>query len=136
MRMQHQTQRPQRRAFTLMEMLVVVAIIVMLAGIGGYYFVQAQEDAKKGAAKAQTKVLTQACEAYRISHGTWPTSLQVLLQQDEIDGPHLKSADAIIDPWKQPYSYNPAGPQNGGRQPDIWANAPNGQQIGNWALSK
>ncbi len=136
MRIQHPTQRQTRRAFTLMEMLVVVAIIVMLAGIGGYYFVQSQEDAKKGAAKAQTKVLTQACDAYRISHGSYPASLAVLLQQDEEGGPYLKSQDALIDPWRQPYQYNAAGPQNGGRQPDIWANGPNGQQIGNWALSK
>jgi general secretion pathway protein G len=136
MRIQHQPQRQARRAFTLMEMLVVVAIIVMLAGIGGYYFVQAQEDAKKGTAKAQTKVLTQACEAYRISHGNWPASLSVLLQADEESGAQLKTADALIDPWKQPYQYNAAGPQNGGRQPDIWANSPQGQQIGNWALSK
>jgi general secretion pathway protein G len=136
MRIQHQERRQARRAFTLMEMLVVVAIIVMLAGIGGYYFVQAQEDAKKGTAKAQTKVLTQACEAYRINHGAWPPSLAALLQQDEEGGPYLKSADAIIDPWKQPYSYNAQGPNNSGRQPDIWANSPQGQQIGNWALSK
>jgi len=134
--MQQQTQRQTRRAFTLMEMLVVVAIIVMLAGIGGYYFVQAQEDAKKGTAKAQTKVLTQACEAYRISHGFYPQSLQILLQQDEEGGPYLKTMDALIDPWKQNYQYNQAGPNNGGRQPDIWAQSPQGQQIGNWALSK
>jgi general secretion pathway protein G len=136
MRIQHQAQRQTRRAFTLMEMLVVVAIIVMLAGIGGYYFVQAQEDAKKGTAKAQTKVLTQACEAYRLNHGQWPPSLAVLLQQDEEGGPYLKSADALIDPWKQQYSYNAQGPNNSSRQPDIWATSPNGQQIGNWALSK
>ena|SRR5579872_7247520 len=137
MLIKHQTQRQARRAFTLMEMLVVVAIIVMLAGIGGYYFVQAQEDAKKGAAKAQTKVLTQACDAYRISHGTYPASLQVLLQRDEEGGPYLKTPDAIIDPWRQPYQYNAQGPQNNGNQPDIWCVSPNnGQQIGNWALSK
>jgi hypothetical protein len=90
------------------------------------------EAAKKGVATVQTKVLTQACEAYRISRGNWPPSLAALLQQDEEGGPYLKSQDAMIDPWGQPYQYNSAGPNNGGRQPDIWANAPNGQQIGNW----
>ncbi len=136
MRIQHQPQRQARRAFTLMEMLVVVAIIVMLAGIGGYYFVQSYEDSKRSAAKVQTKVLTEACDAYRLSHGTYPASLQTLLQQDEEGGPYLKSAEALIDPWKQPYQYNAQGPNNAGRQPDIWAQAPNGMQIGNWAGSK
>jgi general secretion pathway protein G len=136
MRLQLQTQRQARRAFTLMEMLVVVAIIVMLAGIGGYYFVQSYEDSKRSAAKVQTKVLTEAVEAYRLSHGTNPPSLQALLQQDEEGGPYLKTPEALIDPWKQPYQYNPAGPNNAGRQADIWAAAPNGTQIGNWAGSK
>jgi type II secretory pathway pseudopilin PulG len=108
----------------------------MLAGIGGYYFVQSQEDAKRGAAKAQTKVLTEACDAYRISHGTYPASLAVLLQQDEEGGPYLKNQEALIDPWKQMYQYNAQGPNNSGRQPDIWSNSPNGHQIGNWAGSK
>jgi general secretion pathway protein G len=136
MRIQHQPRRQARRAFTLMEMLVVVAIIVMLAGIGGYYFMQSYEEAKRSAAKAQTKVLTEACEAYRISHGTNPPSLQALLQGDDEGGPYLKSADALIDPWKGQYMYNAQGPNNAGRQPDIWANAPNGTQVGNWSGSK
>jgi general secretion pathway protein G len=136
MRIQHQARRQARRAFTLMEMLVVVAIIVMLAGIGGYYFVQSYEDSKRSAAKVQTKVLTEACDAYRLSHGTNPPSLQSLLVGDEEGGPYLKTQEALMDPWKGQYQYNAQGPNNGGRQPDIWANAPNGQQIGNWAGSK
>jgi hypothetical protein len=109
------------------------AITVALVWVGlASYLSKADDAAKRGAAKTQTKVLTQACDAYRISHGTYPPSLQTLLQQDEEGGPYLKSAEALIDPWKQPYQYNPAGPNNAGQQPDIWANAPDGQQIGNW----
>ena len=135
MRLQHQTQRQTRRAFTLMEMLVVVAIIVMLAGIGGYYFVKSYEDSKRSAAKVQVKVLTEAAEAYYLSNSSYPPSLQALLVQDpQGGGPYLKTQEALIDPWKNPYQYNPSGPNNSGRQPDIWANSPAGQ-IGNWAGS-
>jgi type II secretory pathway pseudopilin PulG len=104
-------------------------------GLGAYLFVgwqkDAREEAKRTAAKVQTKVLTQAAEAYQITHGAFPPSLAALLQQDENGGPFLKSPDALIDPWGQPYQYNPAGPNNGGRQPDIWANSPTGP-VGNW----
>jgi general secretion pathway protein G len=135
MLVKHQTRRPLRRAFTLMEMLVVVAIIVMLAGIGGSYYVKTLDDAKRSTAKAQTKVLTQACEEYQLQHSAYPPTLQALLQQDEMGGPYLKSADALITPWGQPYMYNAAGPNNNGRQPDIWAQTGT-TQVGNWSGSK
>ena len=135
MRIQHQTQRQSRRAFTLMEMLVVVAIIVMLAGIGGYYYIKQLDSAKISTVKAQTKVLTEAAESYYVNHGSYPANLQALLQQTEQGGPYLKSADAIIDPWGRQYQYNQAGTRNGGTQPDIWADTPQGQ-VGNWSPSR
>jgi general secretion pathway protein G len=127
-----------RAAFTLMEMLVVVAIIVTLAGIGGYYYLRQADEAKKNAARIQVKTtLTQACENYYIDHNsTWPPSLDALLVQDEAGkGPYLKDADALRDPWGRPYQYNAAGPNNNGRQPDIWSDSPQGQ-IGNWQSAR
>ena len=44
----------RRAAFTLLEVLVVVAIIVVLAGVGGYFLLQRYEDAKASTAKAST----------------------------------------------------------------------------------
>jgi len=43
--------RSNRSAFTLLEVLVVVAIIVMLAGVGGYLVVQRYEESKVSRAK-------------------------------------------------------------------------------------
>jgi hypothetical protein len=91
----------------------------------------AAEEAKRRAAKDQTKVLTQAAEGYRITHGKFPPSLAALLQQDEEGGPWVKNPGDLIDPWGQPYQYNAAGPNNRGRQPDIWADSPAGR-VGNW----
>ena len=61
MKMRSPSQRAARRvAFTLMEMLVVVAIIVVLAGIGGAYLMGQLERVKVNSATAQAKVLPVA----------------------------------------------------------------------------
>jgi general secretion pathway protein G len=124
--------RRTRQGFTLMEMLVVVAIIVMLAGLGGYYYMQQLDKAKQSVARNQVKTtLTQACDTYKIDHGDYPASLDALLAKDDAGGPYLKTADALKDPWGKHYQYNPQGPNNAGRQPDIWSDG-SGVQIGNW----
>jgi general secretion pathway protein G len=121
-----------RRAFTLMEMLVVVAIIVMLAGLGGFFYMQQLDKSKVNLARAHIKTtLTQGCEVYKVDHGSFPGNLTALLVQDEQGGPYLKTADALKDPWGKPYQYNPQGPKNAGRQPDIWSDG-SGVEIGNW----
>jgi len=125
-------QQPSRHAFTLMEMLVVVAIIVMLAGVGGYYYMGQLEKSKAKIAVSQAKkVLTTACQTYYTDNETWPPSLDVLLVPDQYGKPYLETADALKDPWGKPYQYNPAGTHNNGLRPDIWSESPMGQ-LGNW----
>jgi general secretion pathway protein G len=113
-----------------MEVLVVVAIILILAGLGGYYFLGQANEARKSAAKIQIKTLTQAAENYALDHqGQWPQNLSVLLQRDQSGkGPYLKSQDAIIDPWGNQYQYTQPG--SDAIQPSIWCEGPQGR-IGN-----
>lgn len=129
--------RRVRLGFTLMEILVVVTIILILAGLGGYYLIGQANEARKSAAKIQVKTLTQAAETYNLDHqGNWPPNLSVLLSRDPQSGkgPYLKNQDALIDPWGNPYQYNPAGQMNNGTQPDIWSESQYGK-IGNWSQS-
>lgn len=130
-----QRSRP-RRGFTLMEMLVVVAIIVVLAGIGGYFLLGASDQAKMDAARVQARgTLTKACQTYYLKHNTWPPNLQALLVADGMGGPYLEDQDAMIDPWGKVFQYDPNGTKNNGRKPDIWSGGPNGSaQIGNWSV--
>jgi general secretion pathway protein G len=121
-----------RGAFTLMEMLVVVAILVVLAGIGGYYYMGSLDTAKENAAKLQIDVLTKASQAYEVENGERPSSLVALTQPYGTNPPKLDDPTKIMDPWNKQYQYNAQGPNNGGMKPDIWTISPKGKQIGNW----
>jgi general secretion pathway protein G len=127
---------PTRGAFTLMELMVVIAILVVVAGIGGFYYMQTWEDSKLSAAQLQMKGdLSTACKTYKLKTGNWPTSLDRLLQKtdDGLYGPFLDNQSAIIDPWGNQYQYDPAGTHNNGTQPDIFTEVPGkGVVIGNW----
>ena len=133
----------QRPGFTLMEMLIVVAIIVALASVGGYFLMGMLPQSQQDTAFLQTKVLTGACTAYATKHGgAYPEQLDDLLKKDEAgNGPYLESMDALLDPWSttgQPrrYQYDKSGPNNQGMKPDIWTTDPkNNTKIGNWPKS-
>ena len=125
-------QTRDRSGFTLMEMIVVVAIIAALAGVGGYYYMQTLEKSKVNLARSQAKsTLTTACKDFWVDHNRWPESLPELVSGQD-SKVYLESVSAIRDPWEKEYLYNAAGPRNNGRKPDIWTTSPEGEEIGNW----
>ena len=83
--------------FTLLELLVVVAIIGVLAGyVGPRYFSQIGKS-EVNAAKAQIDALEKALDQYRLDTGSYPTGelgLNALLQRPNNEakwaGPYLK----------------------------------------------
>ncbi|MBI3821795.1 MAG: TIGR03067 domain-containing protein [Planctomycetes bacterium] len=94
-----------------------------------------KEDFEADVARAQIKVLTLAVNAYAFKNNSkFPESLEFLLKKDATGaGPYLENKDTLLDPWKQLYQYDPTGPQNQGKQPDIWTLVPRKKQaIGNW----
>jgi general secretion pathway protein G len=127
--------RRARHGFTLMEILVVVAIIVILAGLGGYYVMGALNSSRIDAAKIKAQEIGKAVQTYNLhNQGQWPPTLQTLLTRDSNGhGPYLKSQEMLIDPWGGAYQYDPSGPMNNGLEPDIWCIGPQGQKLGNWS---
>lgn len=116
-----------------MEMMVVVAIIVALAGIGIFFLAPQADEGNKTRVQADIKSLTQAVLTFKTQHaGRWPSGLQELMVRDENGhGPYIKSQEDMTDPWGNVYNYDPNGANNNGLQPDIWCDTPFGR-ICNW----
>jgi type II secretory pathway pseudopilin PulG len=83
-----------------MEMLVVVAIIVALAGIGGFFLMGTLMSSQDDVALLRAKKLAEACEQYFLRYKTTPQRLTDLYQTSP---PILKDAGAHLDPWGQEY---------------------------------
>jgi general secretion pathway protein G len=134
-------QAVRRAAFTLMEMLVVVAILVVLAGAAVPIYLRYLDQARIDRARVDCKNLEQAAEAYKIRYGDYPASLQVLTQPQPDGTLPTLEVSSLLDPWQREYQYAQQGTHNAAvGRPDIWSNGPrlgdaNGM-IGNWAAGR
>lgn len=101
--------------FTLLELLVVIVIIGLLAGlVAPRYFDQVGKSNTK-VAKAQIESLEKSLDQYRLDVGRYPTSEQGLAalntkpaNVDKWQGPYLKKA-VPADPWGNAYQYKSPG---------------------------
>lgn len=127
----------RRRGFTLMEILLVLAILVVLGSMVTLGYSQIQKSANVKLARSQIHVLEEAVELYRLDVGTYPkqdVGLGALMQNpgdlavpEKWAGPYLKQQTLPVDPWNNPYSYEIVGEdQNSNVQIRIWSNGPNG----------
>jgi len=105
------TLRKTRVAFTLLEVLVVVAIIVMLAGVGGYYLLARYEEAKVSKAKIDCKGLAEQVEMFKLNNDQPPGSIQALTQAQPNGGEPLVPPEKVNDPWGKPYQIDASGPK-------------------------
>ena len=122
----------RRQAFTLMEVMVAVAIILILASVGGIVVFRYLDNAKNDLSKAGTKALETGCISYKLKYGEWPPNLQQLVTPPDGGQPYV-DASALNDQWGKQYQYNPAGPHHNGTKPDIWTTGSNNEELGNWA---
>jgi general secretion pathway protein G len=111
--MQKKIRRRRRRGFTLMEILLVLAILVVLGSLVTIGYVTVQKNANMDAARTQIKMLDDAVDQYRLGVGKYPSEEQGLesLRVQPPDappnkwrGPYLES-DIPLDPWGNAYIY-------------------------------
>ena len=137
--------RAVTRGFTMMELLVVLAILGLLAGLaisnvtgifGGAQASTAQLFVKES---MKTSLFT-----YRMTMGDYPSTadgLQALItapgnKAGSWRGPYIEGGKVPLDPWNEPYQYASPGQKNKSGY-DLWSKGPDKQSgtaddIGNW----
>ena len=120
---QNRELRALRAGFTLVEILVVIAIISLLAGVVLLNVAPQIGMGSQAAAKAQIQVLSSAATTYRMAHGRYPSQPQGLealvrkptqepIPENYPAGGYLSGRSVPADPWKNPYIYLCPGRQN------------------------
>ena len=102
--------RKRKAGFTLIEIILVVVIIGILAGIGLPRLGGTSDQAKMAQAQG-TNMLSTAIVEYEILNGTYPTTLDGLLDSSK-GGPFLSKKKVPLDPWGKPYTYTAPGANN------------------------
>ncbi len=107
----------QHRGFTLLELMVVMFILVMLAGVVTVMVTNRVEDAKHAKAIADVNELETAIDTYHLQNGQYPTALEDLYTKPNgqdlpnWNGPYIKKP-VPNDPWGVPYYYIVPGQHN------------------------
>ena len=144
-----QGQNKRNRAFTLVEILLVVLIIGVIAAMVVPNLAGRGEHARKSVARADIDTnLDSALGMYELDNGHYPTTdqgLSALLQKPTAEpvpsnwnGPYLKKKSIPKDPWSRDYVYRSPGAHNTEGY-DLSSNGPDGVEsaddIVNWEKS-
>jgi general secretion pathway protein G len=115
--------KKKNKGFTLIELMVVIVILGILAGLVLPRFMGRTEEAKKTKARLQIENLEGALKLYKLDIGTYPTTeqgLEALVQKPSTgavpknwrEGGYLEKAKVPEDPWGRPYVYMSPGIKN------------------------
>ena len=99
-----------RAGFTLMEILVAVAIIGILGTVAVQSIVSNLERAKQTAAKESVDNISNAITSYYLQNKKYPNDLRDLIKDNGEDEPILKGGEgALEDPWGTDYKLEKKG---------------------------
>src|SRR5947207_2861355 len=102
--------------FTLVEMLVVIAIIGLIMGLIGPRVLNYLSESKVKAARIQLQSFASALDLFYLDAGRFPSTsegLAALVQRTPgvaaWNGPYLKGGSMPTDPWSHAYVYRSPG---------------------------
>lgn len=114
-----------KRGFTLVELLVVVAILGILATGAVVYVPRFLESGNKGAAEKDVQALKTAATQYYTDKRKYPDNLDVLVDTSGDKEPYIEGGEgALIDPWGNKYEIKFKG--NKKNSPYIVSGGPDG----------
>lgn len=112
--------RRERRdaGYTLLELLVVMGILAVLTAVATPQLMGYFGKAKTQSVQLQIENIGTALELYYMENGAYPSAsagLKALVEAPpeapRWNGPYLKKAKNLLDPWGRPYQYNIADGQ-------------------------
>ncbi len=143
--------RRTRGGFTLVEIMIVLAILVLLLAMVGPRLLKTQEKADQKITVTQINNMEQALDLYKVDNRSYPSTeegLKALLERpaDEARGrnwagPYLSEDALPVDPWGNAYRYEYPPTQGKNKDtPNIWSPGPDGKDsteddIANWTTS-
>jgi general secretion pathway protein G len=109
---QYMKQNSDQRGFTLVELLLVLVILALIAGLVLPGIIGKAESAKAKASSSQISRISMSVESFYLDTGNTPSSLEELVNQPSgvtgWNGPYIKNS-LLNDPWGQPYKYKVPG---------------------------